>query len=219
MIQALIFDFDGTLFDTGPGILRSVQYALERFGICETDEAKLRKFVGPPLSDSFMELYGMSAEQAKAAVAAYRERYVPAGLLECTPYSEMPELLERLRAAGFKLGVATGKPTAMAEKILSNYQMEHIFDCVYGSEPDGLHAKKEEAIAAVLEHFGLTGEKTREALMIGDRKYDAEGAQKCGIDCIGVYYGYAEPGELEQAGAVITVNTVAELGQYLLQLN
>ena len=95
MIQALIFDFDGTLFDTGPGILRSVQYALERFGIRETDLGKLRKFVGPPLVDSFMELYGMPPEQAKEAVAFYRERYTPVGLLECEPYPGMPELLER----------------------------------------------------------------------------------------------------------------------------
>ena len=90
MIQALIFDFDGTLFDTGPGILRSVQYALERFGIRETDLGKLRKFVGPPLVDSFMELYGMPPEQAKEAVAFYRERYTPVGLLECEPYPGMP---------------------------------------------------------------------------------------------------------------------------------
>lgn len=219
MTQALIFDFDGTLFDTGVGIIRSVQYALERFDIHETDTVKLRKFVGPPLLDSFTELYGMPPEQAAAAVAAYRERYVPIGLLECEPYPGMPELLERLHAAGFKLGIATGKPTAMAEQILSNHGMERVFDCVYGSEPDGLHARKEEAIAAALEHFGLNGEKKREALMIGDRKFDAEGAQKCGIDCVGVYYGYAEPGELERAGAVAAVNTVKELEQYLLRMN
>lgn len=219
MTRALIFDFDGTLFDTGEGIIRSVQYALERYGIYETDLVKLRKFVGPPLMDSFAELYGMSPEQAREAVALYRERYLPIGLLECAPYPGIPGLLERLRVKGFKLGVATGKPTAMAEQILSNHGMEHVFDCVYGSEPDGLHAKKEEAILAALEALGLTGAKKREALMIGDRKFDAEGAKKCGVDCVGVYYGYAEPGELERAGAVVTVNNVEELGQYLLNLN
>ena len=219
MIQALIFDFDGTLFDTGPGILRSVQYALERFGIRETDLGKLRKFVGPPLVDSFMELYGMPPEQAKEAVAFYRERYTPVGLLECEPYSGMPELLEKLRVKGFRLGVATGKPTQMAEQILKNHGMEHIFDCVYGSEPDGLRAKKEEAITAVLETFGLTGDRKREALMIGDRKYDVAGAQKCGLACVGVYYGYGEPGEVGQAGAAVTVDTVGALGNYRWHLD
>lgn len=218
MIDALIFDFDGTLFDTGPGIMRSVQYALKRFGIHETDETKLRKFVGPPLVDSFMELYGMSDVAAKAAVAAYRERYLPVGLLECAPYPGMPELLERLRARGLRLAVATGKPTAMAKQILANHGMEQVFHCVYGSEPDGLRARKEEAIFAALEELGLTGEDRRRALMIGDRKYDVEGAQVCGIDCVGVYYGYAEPGELEQAGAAAAVNTVQELEAYLLHL-
>ena len=86
MIKTILFDFDGTLFDTGEGILRSVQYALEGFGIHETDTARLRKFVGPPLLDSFSELYAMTPEQAQAAVARYRERYLPVGIYECTLY-------------------------------------------------------------------------------------------------------------------------------------
>ena len=99
MIKTILFDFDGTLFDTGEGILRSVQYALEGFGIHETDTARLRKFVGPPLLDSFSELYAMTPEQAQAAVARYRERYLPVGIYECTLYPGIPELLEQLRTA------------------------------------------------------------------------------------------------------------------------
>ena len=118
MIQTILFDFDGTLFDTGEGILRSVQYALEGFGIHETDTARLRKFVGPPLFDSFSELYAMTPEQAQAAVARYRERYLPVGIYECTLYPGIPELLEQLRAHGFRVAVATGKPTPMACSIL-----------------------------------------------------------------------------------------------------
>ena len=122
MIQTVLFDFDGTLFDTGEGILRSVQYALEGFGIHETDTARLRKFVGPPLLDSFSELYAMTPEQAQAAVARYRERYLPVGIYECTLYPGIPELLERLRAHGFRIAVATGKPTPMARSILHMYK-------------------------------------------------------------------------------------------------
>lgn len=215
MIRALIFDFDGTLFDTGKGIMRSVQYALAHYGIRETDEARLRKFVGPPLVESFETFYHMPEAQAREAVAIYRERYVPRGLLECTPYPGIPALPGRLRARGFRLGVATGKPTEMAQIILQNHGMETAFDCVYGSEPDGLRAKKEEAIAAVLAHLGCGA---AEALMIGDRRYDVEGARLCGVDCVGVSYGYAEPGELERAGAVRVVPGVAELEAYLLSL-
>ena len=137
MIQTILFDFDGTLFDTGEGILRSVQYALEGFGIHETDTARLRKFVGPPLLDSFSELYAMTPEQAQAAVARYRERYLPVGIYECTLYPGIPELLERLRAHGFRVAVATGKPTPMACSILQRFDLERLFDCVIGCEYDG----------------------------------------------------------------------------------
>ena len=129
MIQTVLFDFDGTLFDTGEGILRSVQYALEGFGIHETDTARLRKFVGPPLLDSFSELYAMQPAQARAATERYRERYQPIGVYECEIYPGIPELLKQLRAAGFRIAVATGKPTPLARTILQRFDMEQLFDC------------------------------------------------------------------------------------------
>ena len=194
MIQTVLFDFDGTLFDTGEGILRSVQYALEGFGIHETDTARLRKFVGPPLLDSFSELYAMQPAQARAATERYRERYQPIGVYEC----------------------ATGKPTPLARTILQRFDMEQLFDCVIGSEYDGSRSTKAEVVAAVLAETHTAPE---DALMVGDRKYDVTGAAACGVPCIGVYYGYAEPGELEAAGAAATVQTVAELSECLLHWN
>ena len=216
MIQTILFDFDGTLFDTGEGILRSVQYALEGFGIHETDTARLRKFVGPPLLDSFSELYAMTPEQAQAAVARYRERYLPVGIYECTLYPGIPELLERLRAHGFRVAVATGKPTPMACSILQRFDLERLFDCVIGCDYDGSRSTKAEVVAAVLAETHTPPEA---ALMVGDRKYDVTGAAACGVPCLGVYYGYAELGELEAAGAVTTVQTVAELSERLLHWN
>lgn len=216
MIRTILFDFDGTLFDTGEGILRSVQYALEGFGIHETDVARLRKFVGPPLFDSFTELYDMPPERAQKAVERYRERYQPIGVYECTVYPGIPELLEQLRAAGFRVAVATGKPTPLARTILQRFRMERLFDCVIGSEYDGSRSTKAEVVAAVLAETATPPEA---ALMIGDRKYDVAGAAACGVPCLGVYYGYAEPGELEAAGAVDTVQTVAELSERLLRWN
>lgn len=191
MIQTILFDFDGTLFDTGEGILRSVQYALEGFGIHETDTARLRKFVGPPLLDSFSELYAMTPEQAQAAVARYRERYLPVGIYECTLYPGIPELLERLRAHGFRVAVATGKPTPMACSILQRFDLERLFDCVIGCEYDGSRSTKAEVVAAVLAETHTPPEA---ALMVGDRKYDVTGAAACGVPCLGVYYGYAGAG-------------------------
>lgn len=216
MIKTILFDFDGTLFDTGEGILRSVQYALEGFGIHETDTARLRKFVGPPLLDSFSELYAMTPEQAQVAVARYRERYLPVGIYECTLYPGIPELLERLRAHGFRVAVATGKPTPMARSILQRFDLERLFDCVIGCEYDGTRSTKAEVVAAALAGTQTAPEA---ALMVGDRKYDVTGAAACGVPCLGVYYGYAEPGELEAAGAAAVVQTVAELGERLLHWN
>ena len=218
MVQALLFDFDGTLFDTGPGVTQCVRYALEKLGIQEPDERKLRKFVGPPLADMFQELYGLSPETAQEAVRLYRERYQPVGIWECAPYDGMPALLDDLRGAGFRLAVATGKPTPSAAEILRRFELENRVDMICGSEFDGTRSKKSEVVAAVLETFGLrhTPEAAR---MIGDRKYDVIGAAACGVPCIGVGFGYAEPGELEHAGADVVVDTVAELKQYLLQIN
>lgn len=215
MKQALLFDFDGTLFDTGPGVMNCVVYALERLGIQEKDSKKLRKFMGPPLYDMFRELYGFDDALGHEAVRLYRERYQPTGIWECAPYHGMPELLMKLRKAGYLLAVATGKPTPSALRILEHYQMDSLFDFVCGSEFDGTRSKKSEVVTAVLDRFGMT-EHPERALMIGDRKYDVIGAKAVGVECLGVRYGYGEPGELEAAGAIVIVDSLRDLENYLL---
>ncbi len=217
MVKVLLFDFDGTLFDTGLGVMRCVQYALGKFGIEEHDEKTLRKFVGPPLDESFSELYGFSPEKAREAVWLYRERYQPTGIWECEPYPGMAETLDAARAAGFQTAVCTSKPTPSAMKILERYEMVEKFDFICGSEFDGTRSKKFEVVQACLEHFGVTDTGT--VRMIGDRKYDILGAGKCGVKTIGVRFGYAEPGELEQYGAEYIADTAQELRDYILQLN
>lgn len=217
MINTLLFDFDGTLFDTGPGVMNCAQYALEKLGVYEPDSARLRKFVGPPLFDSFQELYGFDDETAHEAVRLYRERYHPTGIWECKPYDGIPELVQKLQIAGFTLAVATGKPTPSTVRILKRYEMDHLFHFICGSEFDGTRSKKHEVVAVVLERFGLTNTPDY-ALMIGDRKYDVIGAAQCGVSCLGVEYGYAEPGELEKAGAVAVVKSVNDLEDYLFQI-
>ena len=215
MIDTLLFDFDGTLFDTGPGVMGCVQYALEQMGAEALDEATLRKFVGPPLDESFMEFCGFSQERAREAVLRYRERYQPTGIWECEPYPGIPELLKKLREAGFLLSVATSKPTPSAMKILERYHMDSLFDFVCGSEFDGTRSKKSEVVSAVLDHFGMTSQPEL-VLMIGDRKYDVLGAKEIGVECLGVRYGYSEPKELESAGAIAVVDSIQDLENYLL---
>lgn len=211
MKKYILFDFDGTVFDSAEGITKSVQYALGKMGIrAELDE--LMCFAGPPLDEMFALRYGMSEDEAQTAVRFYRERYTPIGWEECTPFAGMHELMYRLRDKGAKIAVATSKPRRFAEQILEKYGMSDAFDLVCGSEFDGTRGQKWEVIEYALQSFGISPD---EAIMVGDRKYDVIGAEKCGVDCVGVRFGYAEPGELEAAGAVYVAEDADDLFDYL----
>lgn len=210
MYKLILFDFDGTVFDTGEGIMKSVQYAALAFGYDEPDYAALRSFVGPPLVESFMRRYGVDMEKARAMTAKYRERYSVQGLAECSVYPGVPELVRRLQERGAKVAVATGKPTKFTVDILERAGLGGLFDDVLGSEFDGTRGQKWEVISELLARHGSEG-----AVMVGDRDNDVNGAKKCGIPCVGVAWGYAEPGELLAAGAVSLAQTVDELEDIL----
>ena len=209
--DCLLFDLDGTLTDSQLGITRSVAYALEGFGIQETDQARLRRFIGPPLNDSFMEFYGFTLQQAQAATARYRERYNVTGWLENRVYPGIPDLLEGLNRQGRRLIVATSKPTPTTMDILEHFGLLPWFQAVSGSEFDGTRGTKAQVIAYALELAGITDPDR--AVMIGDRRHDVAGAKEAGIPCVGVLYGFGDRAELEAAGADRIVETVAELGR------
>ena len=211
MYKTILFDFDGTVFDTGEGILKSVQYSAESFGFHEPELEALRCFVGPPLRDQFMRRYGVDPEMAENTVAKYRERYSKVGLLECSVYPGVEALVKELKAAGKNVAIATGKPTAFTRSILERNGMGELFDSVLGSEFDGTRSKKSEVISELLAQYGAEG-----AVMVGDRDNDVLGARACDIPCIGVAWGYAEPGELLGAGAIALVETAGELKNLLL---
>ena len=211
MYRTILFDFDGTVFDTGEGIMKSVRYAAEAFGYQEPDLEALRCFVGPPLRGQFMKRYGVDAGTAEKMVAKYRERYSVKGLGECSVYPGVPELVRDLRSMGKNVAIATGKPTAFTVSILERAGYGELFDAVLGSEFDGTRSKKSEVISELLEKYGRDG-----AVMIGDRDNDVLGAKECGIPCIGVAWGYAEPGELLKAGAISLAETVDELRNILI---
>ena len=208
MKRYFLFDLDGTVADNGEGILKSAQYALDAFGIHNEPEERLRRFVGPPLHESFMELYGFSREQAFAAVEKYRERYRGKGVYENQLYPGMGALLERLSQRAV-VCLATSKPEVFARTILETRQVLPCFRVVVGAELDGSRTDKAEVIQAVLEKLGHPPKE--QAVMIGDRKHDILGAKKVGLESIGVQYGFAPPGELEEAGAEWIVPTVADL--------
>lgn len=237
MFQYILFDLDGTLTDPKVGITKSVQYALQALGIEEPDLDKLEPFIGPPLKDSFMEFYGFHHEQTEIAVEKYRERFVVTGIFENEIYAGIAQMLANLHCAGKKLAIASSKPTVLVERILEHFAIQAYFDVVVGSEMDGTRSRKEEVVEEALRRlvpqiFVDSSERSAEEsssqqinkkalrksiAMVGDRKFDIEGAKAFGLTGIGVAFGYAQEGELEQAGADYIVETVAELERLLMK--
>lgn len=205
----LFFDLDGTLTDPMPGITRSVQYALRHFGIEVADLRALCPFIGPPLRDSFREFYGMSDAEAEIAVAKYREYYAPKGIFENTLYNGVPELLADLQGAGAMLVMATSKPTHFAEQIARHFGFDGYFALISGSTPDGSRETKADVIRHALATLGIVD--PRQAVMIGDRRYDVEGAAATGLASIGVLWGYGSHEELAAATPDHIVADIPEL--------
>ena len=213
MYKYILFDFDGTVFDTVEGITKSAQYALSKFGI-EAELDFLRQFAGPPLADKFMEVYGFTREQGEQATMYFKERYQPIGINECRIFPGMKEMLAGLKSAGFILGIATSKPQHLAETLLQGEDMMDLFDVICGSRGLGNNDTKESVLRRALETLGAD---SKNAVLVGDTKYDVHGAKLCGIDCIGVRFGYAAEGELEEAGATYIVDDIPALEKLITE--
>ena len=226
MFQYILFDLDGTLTDPKPGITGCVQYALHEMGIEEPDADRLEVIIGTPLVESFMQFYGMERRLADRAVEKYRERFAVTGIYENELYPGMREMLAGLKAAGCRLAVASSKPEPFVKRILEHFELAAYFDEAVGSGLDGSLSQKEDVVREALRRLGKkeaaggawsrTGEVCPDVVMVGDRKYDVEGARALGLRCVGVAFGYAQPGELEEAGAWRIAEDVETLGRILL---
>ncbi len=212
MAKTILFDFDGTVFDTVEGITKSVRHALRKQGR-DAEMDTLRRFAGPPLQYSFMTYTGLSEEETARAIVDFRERYAPVGVYESRPFPGVDALLDRLRAAGKTLGVATSKPQPLAEELLRRSGLRERFDVVRGSDPSVVDNEKWQVVTWAMADCGASPEHT---VLVGDTRFDVEGARRCGIPCIGVRWGYAPPGELESAGASAVADDMDELLQILL---
>ena len=212
MFRDLFFDFDGTLYDTVEGITKSVRYALNKRGLDAPLEA-LRCFAGPPLEEMFQEQFNFSPEESVLAVRDFRERYVPVGLYESRAFPGMRELLTELRARGMRLAVTTSKPLPLAEELLRREGLYELFDVICGASPQGEGNAKWQVLRRAMDALDS---KPGSSVLIGDTKYDVFGAKRCGIACIGVGYGYAAEGELEQAGADAVVPDLPALRELLM---
>lgn len=207
----ILFDLDGTLTDSGPGITNSVMYALGRFGI-NKPRSELYRFIGPPLRTSFKEFYGFDDCQTEKAIEYYREYYTDKGIFENEVYEGIPELLRNICGSGKKVALATSKPEKFAVRILEHFGIAEYFSAVTGASMTEARTEKNELISLSLSALGVK-DKTK-SVMVGDRKFDILGAKANGIDSIGVLYGYGDRGELTAAGA----DFIAETPQELLKL-
>ena len=230
--QYILFDLDGTLTDSGPGIINCVRYALSSFGIEETDVDKLQRFIGPPLRESFPAFYGFDEEKTMLAIKKYRERYNDTGVFENEVYPGIKGLLEECRECGCKLAIASSKPQYLVEKVLEHFELRQYFNVIVGSLKDGERDTKPEVMEEALRCLFPDGNRRRgqedlrdmtkeefdrdKVLMVGDRAFDIEGAKRFGVDSLGVTYGYALEGELEAAGADYVTGSVAGMRRVIL---
>lgn len=209
-VKSILFDLDGTLTDSGEGIMNCAKLALEHYGLPIPSEAELRTFVGPPLHESFIR-FGVPAEEASNAIRIYRSRYIPIGKFENHPYEGIREMLEKLCSLGHKLYVATSKPEKMSIEILEHFDLAKYFTLICGATMDTSRSSKADVIAYLLEQTGR-GDNT---IMVGDTAFDVLGAKAHGIATIGVSWGYGNVDDMVQSGAAAIANSVEELFELL----
>ena len=211
--EYIFLDLDGTLTDPSKGVTQGVMYALERFGIHETDPKKLYPFIGPPLYDSFMHYYGFDLPTAYKAIEYFQEYYAGQGLYENIPYPGINDLLHVLHKAGKKLILATSKPEVFAVRILERFGMADAFTFMSGGDTAETRVEKNLIIDHAMKKLDI--DNSQPCLMIGDRKFDVLGAAAHGIPTLGVLYGFGTREELLQAGARWLAKDVEELGTLL----
>jgi phosphoglycolate phosphatase len=205
--RLVLFDLDGTLVDSTPGIWASVRVAAAALGLPSPTPDQLRQMVGPPLQDGFALVLGVPADDVPRAVAAYRAHYSAGALLDVTVYDGIPELLATLTADGATLAITTSKPEPFAVRVLDHTGLRRFFSTVHGATLDGAVRHKDQVVAAALAAHP-DGERP---VLIGDRAHDVLGAAAHGLPCIGAGWGPAPPGELAEAGAAVVVATPADV--------
>jgi phosphoglycolate phosphatase len=208
-MKTVLFDLDGTLTDSGEGIINCAWLALEYFGIPLPTREEMRVFVGPPLRDSFLR-FGVPEDGVEKAIEIYRSRYVPTGMFENSPYPGIVDLLTALRKKGFRLYVATSKPEGMATAILEKFNLAKYFDLICGASMDDTRDSKDKVIAYLI---GKAGDDAY--IMVGDTAFDVEGAAVNGIPTIGVAWGYGKVEDMVKAGAKDIAHSPAHLLELL----
>jgi phosphoglycolate phosphatase len=211
--SAILFDLDGTITDSAPGITSTLAYTFEKLGLPVASPAELLKYVGPPILDSFRDRAGMDPELSARALEIYREKYLNDGAYDSTVYPGMPQVLKRVADSPIPMSLATSKPETPATLMLEHFALATLFDVITGASDDEVRSAKVDVVAEALLRLGNLGADLSNPVLIGDRVHDVEGAAANGIPTIFVTWGYGAPAE--QAGAVAVVDSPAELERLL----
>lgn len=206
----VLFDFDGTVTDTGEGILKSLQYSFSAMGHEVPDLSELKKFIGPPIHYSYTTFYGISEEDVGDYIKKYRERYREKGIYECYVYEGMRETIEALRNKGVKIGIASSKPVSLIYDVMNHLGITELFDAVTGvTVDDSNHSGKTFLVLDCMEKLGAA-DKSR-VLMVGDRKFDLDGASGAGVDSCAVLFGYGSKEEFLKHNATYIIEKAEDL--------
>lgn len=210
MFRYVIFDFDGTVVDTGEGIIKSLQYSFGQMDREVPDMSDLKKFIGPPIHYSFTHYYDVSEDEVGEYIKKYRERYTVTGIYECELYKGIIELIDSLKAHGVKVGIASSKPLRLIYNVADHLGITERFDAIVGVRmDDSNHSTKTGLILEAMELMGARDKN--EVLMVGDRLYDIEGAKGAGVKSCGVLWGYGSEEEFREHEADYTVKDTREI--------
>jgi len=205
----IFFDLDGTLTQSDPGITKSIKYALEKNNMVSPSLDELKIFVGPPLKEKFIEIFGVDNETADNLMITYRERYNTIGKFECNVFDGINVMLDKLKEKGKTLCVATSKPEKSAKEVLEYFDLLKYFDFVGGDTFNNTRSSKSAVINYVAESMAIKDKN--QIIMVGDTHYDVLGANASEVKCVGVLYGYGTREGLEEAGAYALAENVATL--------
>lgn len=213
--DAVLFDFDGTVADTGEGVFLCVRYAIDAHGLEQPSDEDIRKFIGPPMIVSYHTLYPqLSDDEVQSLMQSYREKYAEVGLYKYKLYDGITELLKKLNENGIKTAVASSKPQEALENIIKVSGIDKYFDCIVGADRNYTDSDKATIVEEAIKRTGVT-DKSR-VLMVGDRKYDIVGAHKAGIACATVLFGYGSQEEFDEYRADYVVNSFKEVEKIVL---
>jgi phosphoglycolate phosphatase len=211
---SILFDLDGTIIDSAPGIIATLAYTFETMGLPVPSPAELLAYVGPPILDSFRDRAGMSLGEAAEALDIYRPRYLERGALDSSVFPGVGDVIRAVHAAGIPLSLATSKPETPATLMLSNAGLLGEFDIITGASDDEVRSSKQDVVAEALVRLAALGADLSRPVLVGDRIHDVEGAAANGVPTIFVGWGYGSAAE--QAGSIAVAHTPAELQRLLL---